>query len=71
MDQKSTLKVHRIAERFWFGVFIVTSILTAWWWYTEGIETRPLAPVMPAIALVWFFVRRMVRRRFERQLHKQ
>lgn len=60
------LRVHRIAERFWLGVVIVTSVITIYWWATDGVEAHPFAPVVPAIALVWYVVRRKLRKRLER-----
>lgn len=60
------VRVHRIAERFWLGVVIVTTGITIYWWSTEGVEAHRFAPVVPGIALVWYIVRRKLRKRLER-----
>lgn len=70
MDQERHLKVHRLAERFWFAVFIVTTLITIYWWATDGIDQHRFAPVVPGIALLWFLVRRALRKKLERSQGK-
>lgn len=65
-DPNSQVRMHRIAERFWLGVVIVTTAITIYWWATDGIYEHRFAPVVPALALLWFLVRRSLRRRIER-----
>lgn len=67
MSFEQQIKVHKMAEKFWLLVAILTSLVTLYWWATEGIEAHKFAPVVPAIALVWYFVRRGMRKRIERQ----
>lgn len=66
MDFDQQLKMHRIAERFWLLVVIVTTGITIYWWATEGIYEHRFAPVVPALALFWYTVRRRLRKRLER-----
>lgn len=70
MDPRRTLKVHKAAEKFWLGIVIATTVITAYWWYTDGFEERKFAPVMPVLALLWFLLRRGVRKRIERQIEE-
>jgi Flp pilus assembly protein TadB len=67
MSFEQQIKVHKMAEKFWLLVAILTSLVTIYWWATEGIEAHKFAPVVPAIAIVWYFVRRGMRKRIERQ----
>ncbi|MCH2198332.1 MAG: hypothetical protein MK081_06085 [Flavobacteriales bacterium] len=64
----AVMRIHKIAEVFWLIVVIVTFAITAYWWYTGELAERKVGLIMPAIALLWYFLRRNVRRRLERTL---
>lgn len=66
MPQPNPTRVHLIAERFWLGVVVVSTLITLWWWYTDQLESREFAPYLPGIALIWYLFRRGVRKRIER-----
>lgn len=68
MDPKTQIKMHRLVERFWLLVVIVTSLVTAWWWYRDGMDAHKWAPVIPALALLWYLLRRFMRKRLEKHL---
>ncbi len=66
MSQRNNLNVHLIAERFWLGVVVVSTLITLWWWYNDELADREFAPFLPAIALVWYLFRRYLRKRIEK-----
>jgi hypothetical protein len=65
-NENPQVRVHRIAERFWLGVVLVTTAITIYWWATDGIYEHRFAPVVPLLALLWYVVRRSLRKRLER-----
>ncbi len=66
MNTDSQVRMHRLVERFWLAVVIITTSITVYWWSTDGIYEHRFAPVVPLLALLWYFVRRSLRKRIER-----
>lgn len=70
MDQERILKVTRAAEKFWLFATIITTCGTIWVIYTEGFEGNKFLPLIPALAGLWYSIRRIFRKRLERDLGK-
>ena len=70
MDQKRILKVTKAAEKFWLFATIITVCGTVWIIYTEGFKDNKFLPLIPALAGIWYTIRRIFRKRLERDLGK-
>jgi hypothetical protein len=70
MNQDKILKVTKAAEKFWLVVAILAAMVTAWIIYTEGFEENLFLPLIPALAGLWYVIRRIFRKRLERDLGK-
>ena len=69
-DKERVLKVTRAAEKFWLIAFIAITLVTAWLTYSEGWASNKTTPVIPLLAGVWYVIRRIFRKRLERDLGK-
>ena len=70
MKSENILKVTKSAEWFWLIVTIVFTIGTVWIFMTEGFEENKYLPVIPALSGLWYAIRRIFRKRLERDLGK-
>ena len=70
MDQDKILKVTKGAEKFWLVATVLTAAGTAWILYSEGFEDNKFLPLIPALAGLWYAIRRIFRKRLERDLGK-
>ena len=70
MDQERIFRVTKAAEKFWLVATIVTSVGTVYIIYTDGIEQNKFLPLIPALAGLWYTIRRIFRKRLERDLNK-
>lgn len=70
MDQDRILRVTKAAEKFWLVATIVASVGTVYIIYTDGIEQNKFLPLIPALAGLWYTIRRIFRKRLERDLNK-
>jgi hypothetical protein len=64
-------KLNRGLEHFWLAAAIGTTIYAIWAVYQEGWETGRVNFFIPAIALMWYFFRRGMRKRMERMAREQ
>lgn len=69
-EKESVLKVTRAAEKFWLVAFILITLGTAWLIFSEGWESNKFTPVIPILAGIWYAIRRIFRKRLERDLGK-
>ena len=70
MDKERILNVTRAAEKFWLVATILISIVAGYIIYTEGYEENKFLPLIPALAGLWYAIRRTFRKRLERDLGK-
>ena len=70
MDQERILKVTKAAEKFWLIATVFATAVTIWIMYTDGVERNKFLPLIPALAGLWYVIRRTFRRRLERDLGK-
>jgi len=70
MDQARILKVTKAAEKFWLFATIITVCGTVWIFYIEGFEDNKFLPLIPSLAGIWYTIRRIFRKRLERDLGK-
>ena len=70
MDQKRILKVNKAAEKFWLIVTVITTVVTIWIMFNEGLYNNRFLPIIPALAVLWYVIRRIFRKRLERDLGK-
>ena len=70
MDQERILKVTKAAEKFWLVATIFVTSLTIWIMYTDGVERNKFLPLIPILAGLWYVIRRIFRKRLERDLSK-
>lgn len=68
MDINRIVKVHKTVERFWLIILVISIGITVYWWFNGEMEEHKFAPILPLIALVWYLVRRFMRKRLERQI---
>ena len=68
MEPKRVLQVTRAAEKFWLASSIITSIVTVVIIYSEGWERNKMLPLVPALAWLWYLVRRGFRKRLEQDM---
>lgn len=69
-EKERVLKVTRAAEKFWLLAFIVITLATVWMIYSDGWESNKATPVIPLLAGIWYVIRRIFRKRLERDLGK-
>mgnify|MGYP000244392503 CR=1 FL=1 len=68
-DPKKLAKAYKFMERFWLGMAVLCTGLSAWILSTEGFEGQNLMYViLPIIAVVLWLLRRRVRKSYERML---
>ena len=70
MDQERILKVTKAAEKFWLVATVFTTAVTIWIMYTDGVERNEFLPLIPLLAGLWYVIRRIFRKRLERDLGK-
>ena len=70
MDQKIILKVNKAAEKFWLIATVLTTVVTIWIMFNEGLYKNRFLPIIPALAGLWYVIRRIFRKRLERDLGK-
>ena len=70
MDQERILRVTKAAEKFWLVATIVASVGTVYIIYIDGIEQNKFLPLIPVLAGLWYTIRRIFRKRLERDLNK-
>tara|TARA_Y100000589_G_C27186429_1_gene642891 strand:- start:2888 stop:3100 length:213 start_codon:yes stop_codon:yes gene_type:complete len=70
MHQERILKVSKAAEKFWLVATILVTFLTIWIMYTDGVERNKFLPLIPILAGLWYVIRRIFRKRLERDLSK-
>jgi cbb3-type cytochrome oxidase subunit 3 len=68
MDYQKAIKLHKTVEKFWLIVLIISTLLTAYYWFSEGVEANKFMIVIPTLAAIWYLFRRGFRKRLERQL---
>jgi tryptophan-rich sensory protein len=57
---------HRIMEMMWLAIFAVTTVISGYMIYQSGFEESKLFLLMPLLALAFFFMRRTIRKRIEK-----
>ena len=70
MDQEKILKVTKAAEKFWFVATVFATLVTIWIMCTDGVERNKFLPLNPILAGLWYVIRRIFRKRLERDLGK-
>lgn len=70
MDQERILKVTKAAEKFWLITTVFATAVTIWIMYTDGVERNKFLPLIPLLAGLWYVIRRIFRKRLERDLGK-
>ena len=70
MDQERILKVTKVAEKFWLVATVFATAVTIWIMYTDGVERNKFLPLIPLLAGLWYVIRRIFRKRLERDLGK-
>ena len=70
MDQERILKVTKEAEKFWLLATVFETVVTIWIMYTDGVERNKFLPLIPILAGLWYVIRRIFRKRLERDLGK-
>ena len=70
MDQERILRVTKAAEKFWLFATVLAVVVTIWIIYSDGIERNKFLPLIPALAGLWYTIRRIFRKRLERDLGK-
>ena len=70
MDQERILKVTKAAEKFWLVATVFVTAVTIWIIYTDGVERNKFLPLIPLLAGLWYVIRRIFRKRLERDLSK-
>lgn len=59
----------KISLRFWLILGIVSAIYTTYKGITEGFDKWAFMYVFCALSLIMFLMRRMMLRRFQKQMH--
>ena len=70
MEQERILKVTKAAEKFWLLATVFVTVVTIWIMYTDGVERNKFLPLIPILAGLWYVIRRIFRKRLERDLGK-
>ena len=65
MEPKKVLSVTRAAEKFWLFAAISATLITCYFIYYEGWEENKFMPLIPALTVLWYFIRRTFRKRLE------
>ncbi|MBC8150364.1 MAG: hypothetical protein H8E97_03655 [Bacteroidetes bacterium] len=68
MEPKKVLSVTRAAEKFWLFAAISAILVTCYFMYSEGWEKNKFMPLIPALTVLWYFIRRTFRKRLELDL---
>jgi|TARA_B110000444_G_C18850348_1_gene605068 hypothetical protein len=68
MKSDNILKVTKAAEWFWLIITIVFTIGTAWIIINDGFNENKYLPLIPALSGLWYVIRRIFRKRLERDL---
>lgn len=68
MEPKRVLQVTRAAEKFWLASSIIVTGVSLWIIYSEGWENNEMLPLVPALAWLWYFVRRGFRKRLQKDM---
>lgn len=66
-DYKRHIKTAKISEGIWFSIAIAVTIMSIYYLATESFEDARHYLFLPPIAWAWWFVRRMFRKRWEKQ----
>jgi hypothetical protein len=69
MEPKRVLQVTRAAEKFWLASSIIVTSVSLWIIYSEGWEKNKMLPLVPALAWLWYFVRRGFRKRLQNDMN--
>jgi len=70
MKSDNILKVTRAAEWFWLAMTIAFTLGTVWIIFNEGFEENKFLPAIPVLSGLWYAIRRIFRKRLERDLGK-
>ena len=70
MESEKLLKVTKGAEKFWLLVTILTVCWAIWEIYSNSFEENKFKLLIPILAGVWYTIRRIFRKRLERDLGK-
>lgn len=70
MDQERILNVTKAAEKFWFVATVFATLVTIWIMCTDGVERNKFLPLIPILAGLWYVIRRIFRKRLERDIGK-
>tara|TARA_B100001564_G_C20287982_1_gene511190 strand:- start:198 stop:410 length:213 start_codon:yes stop_codon:yes gene_type:complete len=70
MDQERILNVSKAAEKFWLVATVFATIVTFLIMYEDGVERNKFLPLIPLLAGLWYIIRRIFRKRLERDLGK-
>lgn len=68
MEPKRVLQVTRAAEKFWLASSIIVTGVSLWIIFNEGWENNQMLPLVPALAWLWYFVRRGFRKRLQKDM---
>ena len=68
MEPKRVLQVTRAAEKFWLVSSIIVTGVSLWIILSEGWENNQMLPLVPALAWLWYFVRRGFRKRLQKDM---
>lgn len=69
-EKERVLRVTRSAEKFWLVATVLITLGTAYLIYSEGWESNKFLPVIPLLSALWYAIRRIFRKRLERDLGK-
>jgi hypothetical protein len=68
MEPKRVLQVTRAAEKFWLASSTIVTGVSLWIIFNEGWENNQMLPLVPALAWLWYFVRRGFRKRLQKDM---
>tara|TARA_Y100000739_G_scaffold213625_1_gene206758 strand:+ start:98 stop:310 length:213 start_codon:yes stop_codon:yes gene_type:complete len=70
MDSEKLLKVTKGAEKFWLFATILTSCWAIWEIRSSSFDDNKFKLLIPILAGVWYTIRRIFRKRLERDIGK-
>tara|TARA_Y100000385_G_C12986603_1_gene590919 strand:- start:484 stop:696 length:213 start_codon:yes stop_codon:yes gene_type:complete len=66
MEMKRAIQVSKAAEKFWILIIVASILATVWQISEYGWEQQKQIIVLPVIAILWYGLRRFVRKKMER-----
>jgi FtsH-binding integral membrane protein len=62
-------KVYKFMERFWLIIAVASTIASTYIVITDGFDKSKIYIALPVIAFVYWFMRRRIRKSYERKLN--